>query len=108
MTSSSGDLVLPQQWKLSQIRVEVQLHFIHTTPEKFTRDPESEEWPAFRSDFKIGENMERISKDLEMYPGLRKAMEQLVSEAIGYTDFWSRYYFLRMVLKAEEERMEEQ
>ena len=92
---------------LHTTRLDAQLHVIHTTPEKFTRDPESDEWMGFEDAFKIDEQTQRISEDLERYPELRKAMEQLVPEKVEYTDFWCRYYFLRMVLEAEEQRRKE-
>lgn len=92
---------------LHTTRLDAQLHVIHTTPEKFTKDPESDEWPAFKEDFMIDERTGRISDDLDRYPELRNAMEQLVPEKVDYADFWSRYYFLRLVLETEEQRRKE-
>jgi hypothetical protein len=92
---------------LHTTRLDAQLHVIHTTPDKFTRDPESNEWAGFRDGFKIDEQTQRVSEDLERYPELRKAMEQLVPEKVEYKDFWCRYYFLRMVLETEEQRRKE-
>ena len=92
---------------LHTTRLDAQLHVIHTTPDKFTRDPESGEWVGFKDGFKIDEQTQRISEDLERYPELRKAMEQLVPEKVEYKDFWCRYYFLRMVLETEEQKRKE-
>ncbi len=92
---------------LHTTRLDAQLHVIHTTPDKFTRDPESDEWQTFRDGFRVDQKTQRISEDLEKYPELRKAMEQLVPEKVEYKDFWSRYYFLRMVLETEEQRRKE-
>jgi BSD domain len=92
---------------LHTTRLDAQLHVIHTTPDKFTRDPESSEWAGFRDGFNIDEQTQRISEDLERYPELRKAMEQLVPEKVEYKDFWCRYYFLRMVLETEEQKRKE-
>jgi hypothetical protein len=92
---------------LHTTRLDAQLHVIHTTPDKFTRDPESDEWVGFREGFKIDEQTQRISENLERYPELRKAMEQLVPEKVEYKDFWCRYYFLRMVLETEEQKRKE-
>jgi hypothetical protein len=92
---------------LHTTRLDAQLHVIHTTPDKFTRDPESDRWVGFRDEFQVGEQTQRISEDLETYPELRKAMEQLVPEKVEYKDFWCRYYFLRMVLETEERRRKE-
>jgi len=92
---------------LHTTRLDAQLHVIHTTPDKFTRDLESDRWVGFKDGFQIGEQTQRISEDLEAYPELRKAMEQLVPEQVEYKDFWCRYYFLRMVLETEEQRRKE-
>lgn len=89
---------------LHTTRLDAHLHVIHTTLDKFTKDPESEEWPIFGENFKIDEQTQRISHDLEKYPELRNAMEQLVPEKVEYKNFWSRYYFLRLVLETEEQR----
>ena len=92
---------------LHTTRLDAQLHVIHTTMDKFTKDPESDEWVSFKDGFKIDKQTQRISVDLERYPELRKAMKQLVPEKVEYKDFWCRYYFLRMVLEAEEQRRKE-
>src|SRR2546423_7548599 len=92
---------------LHTTRLDAQLHVIHTTPDKFTKDPESDKWVSFTDEFKIDEQTQRISEDLERYPELRKAMEQLVPEKVEYRDFWCRYYFLRMVLETVEQRRRE-
>ena len=92
---------------LHTTRLDAQLHVIHTTPDKFTRDPESDEWVGFKDGLKIDEQTQRISEDLERYPELRKAMEHLVPKKVEYKDFWSRYYFMRMVLETEEQRRKE-
>ena len=92
---------------LHTTRLDAQLHVIHTTMDKFTKDPESDEWVSFKDGFTIDEQTQRISVDLERYPELRKAMEQLVPEKVEYKDFWCRYYFLRMVLETEEQRRKE-
>ena len=34
-------------------------------------------------------------------------MEKLVPEKVEYAAFWTRYYFLRMVVETEEERRRE-
>jgi hypothetical protein len=92
---------------LHTTRLDAQLHVIHTTPDKFTRDPDSDRWLGFKDGFKIDEQTQRIGEDLEKYPELRKAMEHLVPEQVEYKDFWCRYYFLRMVLETEEQRRKE-
>lgn len=92
---------------LHTTRLDAQLHVIHTTPDKFTRDPESDKWAGFRDGFEIDKQTQRIGEDLERYPELRRAMESLVPEKVEYKDFWCRYYFLRMVLETEEQRRKE-
>lgn len=88
-------------------RFEAQLHVIHTNLESFSKDPESGEWPKWQGEFKVDSKTDDISKDLEMYSELRKAMEALVPEKVEYADFWSRYYFLRMVIETEEKKRKE-
>ena len=88
-------------------RFEAQLHVIHTNLESFSKDPESEQWSKWKEEFKVDSKTDDISKDLEAYPELRKAMEALVPEKVEYPDFWSRYYFLRMVIETEEKKRKE-
>ena len=88
-------------------RFDVQLHVIHATHDRFTEDPASDQWPAFRNDFEIDKKTDDIRRDLERYPDLRRAMETLVPEKVEYRDFWSRYYYLRMVIETEEKRRKE-
>ena len=88
-------------------RFDAQLHVIHSSLDSFLRDPVSHEWPKFKEDFKVDTKTNDISKDLEQYPELRKAMEQLVPEKVDYNDFWCRYYFLRLVIETEEQKRKE-
>lgn len=85
-------------------RFDAQLHVIHSTLDSFAKDPISGEWPKFKDEFKIDEKTEDISSDLSKYPELRRAMEQLVPEKVEYKDFWCRYYFLRLVIRSEEQK----
>lgn len=88
-------------------RFEAQLHVIHSNLENFTKDPESEQWPAFQKDFNVDAKTDEIAKDLDKYPELRSAMEKLVPEQVEYGQFWSRYYFLRFVIETEEQKRKE-
>ncbi|KAL2861299.1 BSD-domain-containing protein [Aspergillus pseudodeflectus] len=88
-------------------RFEAQLHVIHTTLDSFLKDPVSDEWPAFSKSFNVGEKTAAIAADLEKYHELRAAMEKLVPEKVQYADFWSRYYFLRLVIETEEQKRKE-
>ncbi|KAL1964750.1 hypothetical protein VTN77DRAFT_6617 [Rasamsonia byssochlamydoides] len=88
-------------------RFEAQLHVIHTNLESFSKDPVSDEWPAFKQSFNVESKTDDITKDLEAYPELRRAMEKLVPEKVEYADFWSRYYFLRLVVETEEKKRKE-
>ena len=92
---------------LHTTRLDAQLHVIHTTPDKFTKDLDSEQWATFKDKFEVDAETQRIAEDLEKYPELRKAMEGLVPEKVEYKDFWCRYYFLRHVLETEEQRRRE-
>jgi hypothetical protein len=88
-------------------RYEAQLHVIHTNLEGFTKDPVSDEWPGFKESFKVDAKTDDIAKDLDKYQELRRAMEKLVPEQVEYADFWSRYYFLRLVVETEEQKRKE-
>ncbi|KAL4932633.1 BSD domain-containing protein [Aspergillus undulatus] len=88
-------------------RFEAQLHVIHTSLDSFLKDPVSDEWPAFQKSFNIDDKTSAIAADLEKYPELRTAMEKLVPEKVQYADFWSRYYFLRLVIETEEQKRKE-
>ncbi|EFW21653.1 hypothetical protein D8B26_001810 [Coccidioides posadasii str. Silveira] len=88
-------------------RFEAQLHAIHSNLESFSKDPDGGEWGKWKDEFKIDSKTDVISKDLETYPELRRAMENLVPEKVEYADFWRRYYFLRMVIETEEKRRKE-
>ena len=85
-------------------RFDAQLHAIHSTPESFIKDPISPEYENWKADFDVEKKTDEISKDLEKYDELRRAMEKLVPEKVEYAEFWTRYYFLRMVVETEEQR----
>jgi BSD domain len=88
-------------------RFDAQLHVIHSTFDSFTKDPVSGEWQKFKGDFKIDQKTDDVARDLEKYPDLRRAMEQLVPEKVEYREFWCRYYFLRLVIETEEQKRKE-
>ncbi|EED21165.1 BSD domain protein [Talaromyces stipitatus ATCC 10500] len=88
-------------------RLEAQLHAIHTNLEGLKKDPDSEQWTAFKKDFNVESKTDDITKDLEQYPELRRAMEKLVPETVDYSGFWSRYYFLRLAVETEEQKRKE-
>lgn len=90
-------------------RFDAQLHVIHTTPSGFSEDPidSGEQWTKFKDDFNVEKKTDAVAKDLDQYAELRSTMEQLVPEKVEYADFWRRYYFLRHVLEAQEEKRKE-
>ena len=88
-------------------RFEAQLHVIHSNLESFSKDPVSDEWAAFKQTFNVDDKTGSIAADLEKYPELRSAMEKLVPEQVEYATFWSRYYFLRLVIETEEQKRKE-
>lgn len=88
-------------------RFEAQLHVIHSNLDSFTKDPVSDEWPAFQKEFNVDNKTSDIAADLQKYPELRAAMEKLVPEQVEYATFWSRYYFLRLVIETEEQKRKE-
>lgn len=88
-------------------RFEAQLHVIHSNLENFTKDPGSDQWPKFKEAFNAEGKTGEIASDLEKYPELRSAMEKLVPEQVEYSQFWSRYYFLRFVIETEEQKRKE-
>lgn len=88
-------------------RFEAQLHAIHSKFDSFTKDPASDEFEKWRASFDIEKKTDTIAKDLDTYEELRRTMEKLVPEKVEYPTFWTRYYFLRMVIETEEERRRE-
>ncbi|RLL99604.1 hypothetical protein CFD26_106995 [Aspergillus turcosus] len=88
-------------------RFEAQLHVIHSNLESFTKDPVSDKWASFKEEFNVDNKTDAIAADLEKYPELRSAMEKLVPEQVDYATFWSRYYFLRLVIETEEQKRKE-
>jgi len=88
-------------------RFDAQLHAIHSSSDSFIKDPISPEYEKWSENFSVEEKTEGISKDLETYEELRRAMEKLVPEKVEYGEFWKRYYFLRMVVETEEQRRRE-
>lgn len=88
-------------------RFDAQLHAIHSAPERFTKDPISPEYDKWKAEFDVEKKTDEIAKDLEKYSELKRAMEKLVPERVEYADFWTRYYFLRMVVEMEEQRRRE-
>ncbi|KAL9008155.1 MAG: hypothetical protein Q9173_006687 [Seirophora scorigena] len=88
-------------------RFDAQLHAIHSSSDSFAKDPESAEYDKWHQDFDVEKKTDAIATDLDTYEELRKAMEKLVPEKVEYKTFWSRYYFLRMVIESEEQRRKE-
>lgn len=88
-------------------RFDAQLHAIHSSAESFTKDPVSPEYEKWQGEFDIDKKTEAIATDLDKYDMLRKLMEKLVPEQVEYASFWTRYYFLRMVIETEEQRRRE-
>lgn len=88
-------------------RFDAQMHAIHSSFDSFAKDPESTEYDKWHGEFDVEEKTDAIAADLGKYEELRKAMEKLVPEKVEYRTFWSRYYFLRMVIESEEQRRRE-
>lgn len=88
-------------------RFEAQLHVIHSNLDSFTKDPVSDKFPEFKKVFNVESKTDEIAADLEKYPELRATMETLVPETVEYVEFWTRYYFLRLVVETEEKKRKE-
>lgn len=89
-------------------RFDAQLHAIHSSFDSFAKDPVSPEYEKWKNGgFDVEKKTEAIATDLEKYKELRRAMEKLVPEQVDYAQFWTRYYFLRMVIETEEQRRRE-
>ncbi|KAL9106697.1 MAG: hypothetical protein Q9187_008528 [Circinaria calcarea] len=88
-------------------RFDAQVHAIHSSPESFSRDPISPEYEKWKAEFDVEKKTDDISADLEKYEELRRAMEKLVPDNVEYSRFWTRYYFLRMVIESEDQRRKE-
>ena len=88
-------------------RFDAQLHAIHSSFGSFTSDPASAEYAKWKDDFDVEKKTEAVAQDLEKYEELRRTMEKLVPEKVEYKEFWTRYYFLRMVVETEEQRRRE-
>ncbi|KAH7346587.1 hypothetical protein BKA65DRAFT_537232 [Rhexocercosporidium sp. MPI-PUGE-AT-0058] len=85
-------------------RFDAQLHVIHSSQDSFTKDPVSEEFEPWKKTFNVDSKTDDISKDLESFTELRSSMEKLVPDTVAYTDFWTRYYFLRHSIETAEAR----
>ncbi|KAL8832941.1 MAG: hypothetical protein Q9170_004644 [Blastenia crenularia] len=88
-------------------RFDAQLHAIHSSYDSFAKDPEGAEYDKWQREFDVEKKTDAIATDLDKYEELRKSMEKLVPEKVEYKTFWSRYYFLRMVIESEEQRRRE-
>ncbi|KAJ5720897.1 uncharacterized protein N7483_008831 [Penicillium malachiteum] len=88
-------------------RFDAQLHVIHSNLDSFTKDPASDKYAEFKNEFSVDAKTVEIASHLEKYPELRSAMEKLVPETAEYADFWTRYYFLRLVIETEEQKRKE-
>lgn len=88
-------------------RFDAQLHAIHSSIESFLKDPISPEYDKWKNDFDVEKKTDAIAADLDKYEELRRTMEKLVPEKVEYPLFWTRYYFLRMVVETEEQRRRE-
>lgn len=85
-------------------RYDAQLHVLHTTPDRFTKDPDGAEFGNWAKGFDAEKKTDDISKDLARYPELRATMESLVPATVPYADFWRRYYFFRHSVETAEAR----
>ena len=88
-------------------RFDAQLHVIHCSLDSFLKDPASAEYATWSKDFDVDKHTEDIASSLQKYEELRRAMEKLVPERVDYNTFWTRYYFLRLVIEGEEKRRKE-
>ncbi|KAI4155352.1 MAG: hypothetical protein LQ340_001041 [Diploschistes diacapsis] len=88
-------------------RFDAQMHVIHCSLDSFLEDPVSPEYAKWKEGFSVEGKTEEIAADLKKYEELRRAMEKLVPERVEYEEFWTRYYFLRMVIESEEKRRRE-
>lgn len=88
-------------------RFDAQLHVIHSNLESFTVDPASDKFADFKKEFNVDAKTDNIASHLEKFPELRSAMEKLVPETVDYVEFWTRYYFLRLVIETEEQKRKE-
>jgi hypothetical protein len=88
-------------------RFDAQLHVIHSNLDSFTKDPASDKFPEFKKNFSVDAKTDEIASHLEKYPELRSAMEKVVPETVEYVEFWTRYYFLRLVIETEEQKRKE-
>lgn len=88
-------------------RFDAQLHAIHSSLDSFSKDPVSPGFGKWKNEFDVEKKTDAIATDLEKYEELRRAMEKLVPEKVEYPQFWTRYYFLRMVVESEEQRRRE-
>ena len=88
-------------------RFDAQLHVIHCSLDSFLKDPASAEYATWSKDFDVEKHTDDIASNLQKYEELRKAMEKLVPERVDYNTFWTRYYFLRLVIEGEEKRRKE-
>ena len=88
-------------------RFEAQLHAIHTSRDKFLKDPEGEEWEKWKADWNLESEKGVIGKDEERSEELKRMRERLVPGEAKEDDFWRRYYFLRMIVESEEKRRKE-
>ena len=88
-------------------RFDAQLHVLHTTPSSFTKDPPSDGYEEWKRDFDVEQKTGDIATDMDKFEELRRAMEKLVPENVQYTDFWTRYYFLRHVIETDERKRRE-
>jgi len=88
-------------------RLDAQLHVLHSKPELFKNDPQSDMFAEWSSTFASDKKTEQIAADLERYSELRNTMEKLVPDQVQYPVFWSRYYYLRNELDLEEHRRKE-
>lgn len=91
-------------------RQDAQLHALHTSKEPFLLDTITDPgYDAFKAKFNIDKQTETITADLKKYPKLRTLMEDLTTshdgeKTVRYSEFWTRYYFMREQIATQEER----
>jgi hypothetical protein len=85
-------------------RLEAQLHALHTSEQPFLTETKETGYDEFSKTFDVETCTDEIASKLEEHPELRKLMDSLVPEKVSYTDFWTKYFYMRCQIHEQEQK----
>jgi len=75
---------------------------LHENHDTFINDPHESAFASWKQTFSAEKHTTEIASLLDQFPALRSQMDSLVPEKVSYGHFWTRYFYHKSSLDAEE------